>query len=458
MAANSQQGIRNVIQTLLSLLEDAGVPRIPSESFRKAKFNQPEVMDTFWIILYRSIELSNSLEHSKIISSTQIPSIKEISLSVKKHLFRLGYNRLNFFKHPNGSRELVLAFAWLLNKLDLSKKLANFHLKAANTKKIPLKTEQTFLVETMKKDIELYRNEVDQIKKDISNFDGKNLEQLQITLKKMVWLKGRLECHFKSALNFQEGFQNLSDKIHHYTWRPSHREHLSVHEVFLLRYPEQLALYLQELEKHLLAIQRLSEWENCESLFWQWMESVLDLAEKETAASIGNGDHVMLSVNNKELKLKIAELEREVSVLIKTNRTHIDKINRTWLVRRQSVGPDELEAELSKLVLTESPTQFDIHNYKNENTVFIEQLDCTDLPIRRPPREKANKSKRRNFLVPSSMEEDYSECLHSLEERSEQLKKELCVERERMNVAMTTVTRYLASIEHTLPPSVCKLE
>ena len=451
MAARVQQGIRSVIQTLLSLLEDAGIPRMPSESFRKAKFNQPEAIASFWTTLFNMIELSNSIEHSKIAPAVQIPSTEQMSLFIRKHLFTLGYNRTNFFRNPICSRELVLAFSWLLYKSDLPNKLTQFHLRAANTVSIPLKTTRKFLVEMMEKEIQCFKEDVEQIQKDISNYDCKDNKKLEVVLKKLEWLKGKMECRFKSALSSQHGYQKRSDKIRQYTWRPSHNEHLSVHEVFLLRHPEQLSNYIQKLEKHLLALQRLIEWKSCESLFWQWMESVLDLDEKESLKADGccdddeGGGNPVLDREQLESNLRV--LEKEVTSLIERNKPHIEKINRTWLMKSKSVRVEDIEAELSKINLT--------GNSIEEDTAFVEQLVSVDVPLCLPASEKS--SKQRSYQLSSTLEQErvHSTCLHALNVKLEQVQRELDVTEERVKIAKNTVTRQLERIEQTPPPPKC---
>ncbi|XP_064392819.1 tubulin epsilon and delta complex protein 1-like [Halichondria panicea] len=461
MAAKVQQGIRSVIQTLLSLLEDAGIPRMPSESFRKAKFNQPEAIASFWTTLFNIIELSNSLEYSKITPVIQLPSNEQMSLFVRKHLFTLGYNRTNFFKNPICSRELVLAFSWLLYKSDLPNKLTQFHLRAANTVSIPLKTTRKFLVETMEKEIERFKEDVEQIQKYILNYDCKDKEQLEAALKKLEWLKRKMECRFKSALSSQHGYQKRSDKIRQYTWRPSHNEHLSVHEVFLLRHPEQLSNYMQNLEKHLMALQRLMEWKTCESLFWQWMESVLDLDEKELLKADscsddndeGGGKPVL---DREQLESSLRILEKEVASLIERNRPHIEKINRTWLMKSRSVRAEDIEAELAKINLTDNHKPLKM--FTEEDTAFVETLGSVDVALRLPAREKS--SKQRSYQLSSTLEQERvcSNSLQALNVKLEQVQNELDVTKERAKIAKNAVTRQLERIEQTLPPNVCKLE
>ena len=476
MAAKSQQGIRNVIHTLLSLLEDAGVPRIPSESFRKAKFNQPEVSMSFWTMLFHVIHLAKTLDcPSSTLQSTGNTSNHQseyIILRVRKYFFSLGYSRLHFFTDPVTSRELVLAFAWLLCKTELARKLTEHHYRAANTVRIPLRTGQRFLVETLERDIESFKEEVEQVWKETFNssdsFNAKNelnTDQLEIALKKMAWLNGKVKCRLNSALSTQHGYQKLSHQIHHYTKQPSNGEHLTVHEVFLLRHPEQLSSYLKDLEKHLVALQRLLEWRSCEPLFWQWMESVLDLDEQEKLRETGSpedesGEPVAKVLSREELEMRVRALERDVTMLVARNQPHIDKINRSWQMKSRSVRREDIEEELSKAHLPVTTVNHsDVQSFSN-TTAALEQLRSIDIPLCLPLDTSHKLPSRRGHQLPSSLEIErtHSESLQALNVRLEQLQSELAANREKMRKAKSAVARQLEAVEQTLPPNICKLE
>lgn len=494
MAARSrtQQGIREIIHTLLSILADSGVPRIPSESFRKAKFNQPEAIKSFWNVLFYVIQLAHFLEanilgcyHDPNSYATQHlktgqPS-KRVTVYVRWHLFSLGYNRTAFFSDCVGSRELVLALAWLLHKTNLFNKLTLHHLSAANSVQIPLRPCRKFILSTTKKDIEAFGKELDMLSEKLaiicsSPENGEAVNELQNVLHRLMWLKGKLLCRWRSALSKQQGFQKMADRLHLYTLQSSTGKHLTVHEIFLMRYPDRLAGYLEELETHLLALQRLLDWHSCEPLFWQWMESVLDLDEKEKRESMDNPDLStqeaiqstpvkVEGMSLEELGLKVHSLEKEVSVLVQRNKPHIDKINHTWALRSRNVLEKEVQSELNHIERSIG-IKVRTHNRDISRCVCsphdVEQLDRSDLPVRLTEVSVVKKTSRQSQSILSSFLQDQhkvnADLLHVLNCQLEQVQCELKASKEKIDRSKVNVAKQIEIIEQGFPPSVCKVE
>ena len=480
MAARTQPGIRETIHTLLSILADNGVPRIPSESFRRAKFNQPEAIDPFWNVLFYVIQLAHSLEsgcsHGPISCVTQHrktehPS-KLITVYVRWHLFSLGYVRTAFFSDCVGSRESVLALAWLLHKTDLFTRLTLYHLSAANSVHIPLGPSRAFILNTTKKDFEAFKEEVDILSEKLSRCanPGTALEELQNVLQRLMWLKGKLLCRWRSVLSKHQGFQKMADKLHRHTAQSSSGKHLTVHEVFLMRYPDQLAGYLEKLEKHLIALQRLLEWQSCEHLFWRWMESVLDLDEKEKREVNDNPDLSLQETQStavkaqdlslEQLGAKVQSLEKEMSVLLERNKLHIDKINRTWSLKSRSLVESEVQRELNHI---DSNMGVKVRTNISRclcSSKDVEQLNRIDLPVRltEDPRKT---SRQLQFVVSNFLQDQQKvnvDLIHALSCQLEQIRGELKMSMEKIERSKVNVAKQVEVIEQGFPHSVCKVE
>ncbi|KAG6925169.1 tubulin epsilon and delta complex protein 1-like, partial [Chelydra serpentina] len=91
------------------------------ETFRLAKFNRPEASLQIWRLLYsllKQIHDRGWTEPDTI--GTQIRFVKSV---LRYH----GYGRPEFYQLPSdgsqGSRELLLAFSWLLNRINLLEQL-----------------------------------------------------------------------------------------------------------------------------------------------------------------------------------------------------------------------------------------------------------------------------------------------------------------------------------------------
>ena len=483
MAARTQPGIRETIHTLLSILADNGVPRIPSESFRRAKFNQPEAIDSFWNVLFCVIQLAHSLEsgcsYGPVSCVTQHiktghPS-KQKAVYVRWHLFSLGYVRTAFFSDCVGSRESVLALAWLLHKTDLFTRLTFYHLSAANSVHIPLNPGRAFILDTTKKDFKAFREEVDMLGEKLSRCanPGAGLEELQNVLQRLAWLKGKLLCRWRSALSKHQGFQKMADKLHRHTVQSSSGKHLTVREVFLMRYPDHLAGYLEKLEKHLIALQRLLEWQSCEHLFWRWMESVLDLDEKEKREVNDNPDLSLQETQStavkaedfslEQLGAKVQSLEKEMSVLLERNKPHIDKINRTWSLKSRSLVESEVQSERNhidsnmgvKVRTSNCDMSHCLCSSKN-----VEQLNRIDLPVRltEDPRKT---SKQLQFVVSNFLQHQQKanvDLIHALSCQLEQIRSKLKMSVEKIERSKVNVAKQVEMIEQGFPHSVCKVE
>ena len=101
-------------------------------------------------------------------------------------------------------------------------------------------------------------------------------------------------------------------------------------------------------------LQRLLQWQLHEPVFWQRMESVLDLYEREKATVIKEQDEQMEGADSAKihrgrsvvvlqleslgrLKDKVQVLEREVYGLLEKHRPYLEKIQRTWQLKAKTV-------------------------------------------------------------------------------------------------------------------------
>lgn len=107
----------------------------------------------------------------------------------------------------------------------------------------------------------------------------------------------------------------------------------------------------------------------CQPLFWQWMESVLDLSDKEKTESAdcenstGDGHSesgVALTTREaaiceygnlsaKVLNRDVKRLEKDVAKLLDRNKWHVDRLSRIWAAKERHVKSEDLETETDKL-------------------------------------------------------------------------------------------------------------
>ena len=399
MAGKTRPGAREAIQHLSSIITDCSIPKVPSESFRQAKFNRDEATSVLWTLLLNVVQLLLLLEsrtkhdeirdsvlyHSLLPTSSDTNYTQIATLVVRKYLLSLGYSRVEFYcvQFDSGSRELLIAFGWLLHKSKLIEKLYTYHLDMAGATLIPFRVSKVFAIRGTVEECESIGAELSEITSDLSRVASRqkmvdrhqsndSVMKIDNTLQKLAWMRGTLGAKWKSALNSQMAYLRLAHRLHkstltqHQHFTNDKRPHLSVHELFLLRYPEQLFIYLKNVEHHVSCLQRLAQWQLYEPVFWQWMGSVLDLHEREKASLLdeqkeqgevadsaknssrdgGGGGVVEVQLESLErLKDKVQLLEREVCSLLEKHKPYLEKIQRVWQLKVKNVHREEIERE-----------------------------------------------------------------------------------------------------------------
>ena len=462
MAAKAQPGAREAIQHLSSILTDCSIPKVPSESFRQAKFNRDEATCVLWTLLLNIVQLLLFLEskithegirdsvryHSLLPTSSDTDHSQIASLVIRKYLFSLGYSRVEFYCIPlnSGSRELLMAFGWLLHKSRLMEKLYAYHVEMANTIWVPLRANKVFAVRGVVDESESIEAEMVKIMNDLSRVaqgqkatsrcqsNDATIKIFDEGLQKLAWTRGRLQVNWKSTLTSRTAYQKLAHRLHESTLmrqQSSHTSankppHLSVHELFLLRYREQLSSYLKQMEHHVSCLQKLIQWQLYEPVFWQWMESVLDLHEREKASLLvakqkeqeaedtdsgnsrngGVGDQLE---GVQRLKDKVQALEREVCSLLEKHRPYLEKVQRVWQLKAKTVHCREVEREYAQNVMkleslllkTNHHLQLKLGRIK-EATSTVETLTILDRAVYvmenvEPPRRKSVEFQHRSI-------------------------------------------------------------
>ncbi len=367
--AGRQPGIREAIKVLSSILAtNCGIAKIPSESFRLAKFNRPEAVETFRQLLVHLTRLCENLNSCNGgIGKSQPLSESEMSLAllaVRKHLFSLGYLRQVFFTSRGGtsSRELLLATIWVLQNSSLFSQLVSYHIKMANERVVPLKGRHQVLMEE-EEEADSTAGEIEAFTQEAKHWT--DMERLQDGVQKLVWLKGKLYGNWRVVLSTQHAYQRMAHSLHQYTnlLSADRDKHLTVHELFLLRHPEQLQDYMKELEWHVAALQSLVEWTGHEEVFWRWGESILDLQDREEESTLelqvkstldiqsreGARQVEPESLNVEELSCDVQQLGKEIGGFLGRNAPHIDRIHHVWAMKSHGISVHDLKSEGSKL-------------------------------------------------------------------------------------------------------------
>ena len=278
------------------------MPKFPVECFRQAKFDNAEVSNSLWWLVMHIIQLLRFLEESKRDSSlvcvgshnflkSSGTSISELSAVVRQVLFSMGYTRPKFYtRHiSSSSREPLLALGWLIHSCGLFHKLTQHCMAASRKIQIAQKSDHQALVECLIKSNEKMQLEVKELVEFLAPSKGgvKNVERITESLHKLVWLKRCLDCKWKEVQRTCLAYQRITREISCFT-KPAKvgtnkevQPGLSIEEVYLLRHPDQMKVHLDKLCRCANRLEMLVQWQQCEALFWQWMESVEDLQEEE---------------------------------------------------------------------------------------------------------------------------------------------------------------------------------
>ncbi|NXG84866.1 TEDC1 protein, partial [Stercorarius parasiticus] len=191
---------------------------------------------------------------------------------VKSALWYHGYGRPELYRLPSdgsaGSRELLLAFSWLLHRISLLEELL-----ARNR----VKTGDETSVCTCEDALPNSQKSTTEMAPEYGLEDRIDVRYLQ-------WLNGRLRFQWRSLHAQHQEQCKLLHKIHLFT-SGSHMDqilgHFSVTETDLVRQPENYKQLLQLLESETMQLEAFLEWKQLEPVYWQWMETVLDNMAEE---------------------------------------------------------------------------------------------------------------------------------------------------------------------------------
>ncbi|XP_065529972.1 tubulin epsilon and delta complex protein 1 isoform X3 [Lathamus discolor] len=226
------------------------------DTLRRAKFDRPQASLDFWRLLYT---LLKQIHGHKWAESDAIDN--QIRF-VKAALWYHGYDRPELYRLPSdgsaGSRELLLAFSWLLHRISLLEQIL-----AQNR----VKTGDETSVCTCEDDL---RNS---LKGTTEKAPEPGLEG-GVDVRYLQWLNGRLRFQWRSLHAQHQEQCKLLHKIHLFT-SGSHMDqilgHFSVTETDLVRQPENYKQLLQLLESETMQLEAFLEWKQLEPVYWQWM-------------------------------------------------------------------------------------------------------------------------------------------------------------------------------------------
>ncbi|XP_063021387.1 tubulin epsilon and delta complex protein 1 [Melospiza melodia melodia] len=227
------------------------------DTLRRARFDRPQASLDFWKLLYVLLKQIHGG------SWTESDAIGARVRFVQWALWYHGYGRPQLQRLPAdgsaGSRELLLAFSWLLHRPGLLEQLL------AHSR---VQTGDHTSVCTCEDDVP-----------ESQEGPGEAGPEGRVDVRYLQWLHGRLRLQWCSLHAQHQEQCKLLHKIHSFT-SGSHMDqnlgHFSVTEADLIRHPENYKQLLQLLESETTQLEAFLEWKQLEPVYWQWMETVLD--------------------------------------------------------------------------------------------------------------------------------------------------------------------------------------
>ena len=416
MASRSSKtsGVREAIHTLSLMLSAVNLPRLPSEVFRQAKLDSEGANESMLELLHQTSLYVNQLPKSgeKRASFQFKPSpfsaknIQWIKISVMKCLHSLGYRNVDFFTSEQvSSRQLLLAFGWLMHRCRLVQHFTEHHLYHLNHPTLPEQICPDALLDHLVHSVQEWRDEVTAVESSTSDITSQ--------MHKLVWLSGRFKHEYNALSQTISAYRSLCQRLH----VVSEGGPQSVFEAVLQRYPEHLDSYCKQATHHLAALQVIEEWSSQANVFWQWMESVYDLHEGSTARRQQASDL-------QSLISEVSHLEKKVKDLVANTRPHIDKLNR--MIHSLTLHSSDKTVKRKEPDCAQGPDKKDI--YRNR---ILTLQPCENPVLSSAPKAKTEKQEREEAPVISQQEaSDF-----------EQIRTDVCLQ--------------LAALMDRLPDSVC---
>ncbi|XP_051502657.1 tubulin epsilon and delta complex protein 1-like isoform X1 [Myxocyprinus asiaticus] len=277
MQREKSVNVKEVIASLCRILSGLSVESIPTaDAFRRAKFNKQDAAMDMWILLngllLKAFALDCACQNAKDQQfDTQL-------LFVRSALWHCGYGapwvvapRPPSHLEEVGSRELLLAFGWVLSSGKLLEFLLAEKVHDLDTLSSAPRVPQGLILG--QEDIVAHGAEA----------DSKETVRNDQALRALQWQYGKLRLQWKSLLSAQEERSRLI-----------HRVLSKINPSAICQNnvtgSHQSDMTSTALDKELERIQALNEilesyldWKLHEPLFWCWMDSVIDSSLADTS-------------------------------------------------------------------------------------------------------------------------------------------------------------------------------
>ena len=343
--------IQDSVQLLCKMFSDCGIPKISPEIFRQAKFDKSEACECLWQFLFHVVTL---LEH---ISCDNIPesylhnkgNTRPILClaKVKMFLHNLGYTRTEFYNatYLSSSRELLLAFGWLLNEVQLLTMMRAYHLKQAHVQGVDLSTGYHLVLSLLQDEILCMEEECIDIDSRL-----KCGNQISDGIQKLTWLNGRMCMLYRQLSETYSSLVKLMHKLNRHSYCETRGTFVSLYGCYLVMHPHELSRQLKKLEHHSMALQSIIEWQQHDKIFWKWMESVTDAHEKAKTTSKEKDrikNKLLPSIDS--LRDEVNNLYKHLLQLLNEKESQMKSLDQVWESKSVQINAIELKKEMHRI-------------------------------------------------------------------------------------------------------------
>ena len=414
--SSKTSGVREAIHTLSLMLSAVNLPRLPSEIFRQAKLDSEGANESMLELLHQSCLYVNQLPKNEETrtnfqftpSPFSAKNIQRVKISVMKCLYSLGYRNVDFFSDQTSSRQLLLAFGWLMHRCRLVQHFKEHHLYHLNHPSLPEQLCPDSLLDHL----------VDSVQKWTDELIAADSTDITSEIHGLVWLSGRFKHEHNALSQTVSAYHSLCQRL----LAANESGPQSLFEAILQRYPEHLDSYCKQATHHFAALQVIEEWSSQANVFWQWMESVYDLHEESAARRPQTSDL-------QPLISEVSRLEKRVKDLVANTRPHIDRLD--TMIHSLTLHDSYKTAKPKEQLEHKAPNKKDIYRTR------ILSLQPCDCPVfssaSKTKTEKKDKRTAREAAGPVTDQLEASSC--------EQIRTDVCLQ--------------LAALMDRLPNSVC---
>ncbi|XP_073495250.1 tubulin epsilon and delta complex protein 1 isoform X2 [Phyllobates terribilis] len=259
---------------------------------------------------------------------------------VKSVLQIQGYGRPGLYNLPDdgedGSREILLAFSWLLHKVPILEILL---------KKKSVKVGDHITICQCPVDISIQKP------KDISISSKQDVD-----VRFLQWMNGKLRFSWRALYAAHLEECTVLHQIHSYT-QGCHIDkttgHLSLMEAELVRDPKSCDKLLHAMASEISYLEAFIEWKRVESVYWQWMDTVLEsTSEDGHGIFTTNMDTVCTFVTSSSVPPYIPTDIKVLSKCLRDTQDQLHKRAILWKSSQEQIKETETEfgeKELTKI-------------------------------------------------------------------------------------------------------------